>query len=200
MSDGLQDTPNDADTPALVYPFDATPPPGGNIEVAHGVHWLRLPLPYALDHINVWAIDDGDGWALVDTGVRTEQTAEVWRRLMAQAARQSGGTKGLALLEERAPRHHHAAPVLADFEHQQLELLTHEGREIRGVRQVDLRCRAEGAGAAYRHLEAALHGALHLAADRRGHHRLSPVFKRMIFSRLFTSRSTIALHGMLRRG
>jgi glyoxylase-like metal-dependent hydrolase (beta-lactamase superfamily II) len=85
MSDGLQETPDDADTAALVYPFDALPPPTGTIEVAPGVHWMRLPLPYALDHINVWAVDDGDGWALVDTGVRTEQTAEAWRRLMAHA-------------------------------------------------------------------------------------------------------------------
>jgi glyoxylase-like metal-dependent hydrolase (beta-lactamase superfamily II) len=40
--------------------------------VAPGVHWIRMPLPYALNHINLWALDDGDGWALVDTGTRTE--------------------------------------------------------------------------------------------------------------------------------
>jgi glyoxylase-like metal-dependent hydrolase (beta-lactamase superfamily II) len=71
--------------PALDYPFSELPPRGRSIEVAPGVHWMRMPLPYALDHINLWALDDGDGWALVDTGVRTEQTAEVWRELFANA-------------------------------------------------------------------------------------------------------------------
>jgi glyoxylase-like metal-dependent hydrolase (beta-lactamase superfamily II) len=46
---------------------------------------MRMPLPYALDHINLWALDDGDGWALVDTGVRNEETALVWRELFANA-------------------------------------------------------------------------------------------------------------------
>ena len=60
--------------PTLVYPFEAPPARGQAIEVAPGVHWIRMPLPYALDHINLWAIDDGDGWAMVDTGVRNEET------------------------------------------------------------------------------------------------------------------------------
>ena len=45
-----------------------------------------MPLPYALDHINLWAIEDGTGWALVDTGVRTEDNAAVWRELFANHA------------------------------------------------------------------------------------------------------------------
>ena len=44
-----------------------------------------MPLPYALDHINLWALDDGDGWAIVDTGVRTDDTALAWRELFANA-------------------------------------------------------------------------------------------------------------------
>ena len=47
----------------LSYPFKDVPARGETIEVAHGVHWIRMPLPYALDHINLWALDDGDGWA-----------------------------------------------------------------------------------------------------------------------------------------
>lgn len=84
MSDGLADS-DASSAPALEYPFDGVPPRGGAIEVAPGVHWMRMPLPYALDHINLWALDDGDGWALVDTGTRTELTAEVWRELFANA-------------------------------------------------------------------------------------------------------------------
>jgi len=54
-------------------------------EIAPGVHWIRMPLPGALDHINLWAIEDGEGWAVVDTGLRSEKTAEAWCRLFAGA-------------------------------------------------------------------------------------------------------------------
>ncbi|HJV60329.1 MAG TPA: MBL fold metallo-hydrolase, partial [Albitalea sp.] len=90
--DGLADTDPDTDTdadaapkPALSYPFPTLPERGRSIEVAPGVHWIRMPLPYALDHINLWALDDGEGWALVDTGVRTEETVAVWREQFANA-------------------------------------------------------------------------------------------------------------------
>ena len=69
----------------LYYPFEVPPARGHTTEVAPGVHWIRMPLPYALNHINLWALDDGDGWAQVDTGVRNEETALVWRELFANA-------------------------------------------------------------------------------------------------------------------
>jgi glyoxylase-like metal-dependent hydrolase (beta-lactamase superfamily II) len=53
------------------YPLPI-PARGQFTEVAPGVRWLRLPMPYRLNHINVWTLDDGDGWTLVDTGIRTE--------------------------------------------------------------------------------------------------------------------------------
>jgi len=71
--------------PVLDYPFAAAPERGRTLEVAPGVHWIRMPLPYALDHINLWVLDDGAGWALVDTGVRNEETAATWRELFASA-------------------------------------------------------------------------------------------------------------------
>jgi glyoxylase-like metal-dependent hydrolase (beta-lactamase superfamily II) len=70
---------------ALEYPFPALPERGRTLEVAPGVHWIRMPLPYALDHINLWALDDGDGWALVDTGTRTDESMRVWRELFENA-------------------------------------------------------------------------------------------------------------------
>ncbi|WP_322050211.1 MBL fold metallo-hydrolase [Paraburkholderia bannensis] len=70
---------------ALDYPFDAPPAPAQTIEVAPGVHWLRMPLPYALDHINLWALDDGDGWAVVDTGACTDDAIVAWRALFAKS-------------------------------------------------------------------------------------------------------------------
>ncbi|WP_353233633.1 MBL fold metallo-hydrolase [Diaphorobacter ruginosibacter] len=65
----------------LTYPLQA-PQPGHWREVAQGVYWVRLPMPLALDHINVWLIEDGDGFALVDTGMRTEQTVDIWNALL----------------------------------------------------------------------------------------------------------------------
>ena len=67
----------------LHYPFEQPPEVGHSFEVVPGVHWIRMPLPFALDHINLWAIEDGDGWTLVDTGLRNEQTAQAWRTLFA---------------------------------------------------------------------------------------------------------------------
>jgi len=70
--------------PALTYPFAVTPPAGTMLAVAPGMHWLRMPLPGGLDHINLWTIDEGDGWAVVDTGMRTDEAADIWQRLCAQ--------------------------------------------------------------------------------------------------------------------
>jgi len=55
----------------LRYPWDAPPAFGETIEVAEGVLWLRLPLPMALDHVNAFALDEGEGWTLVDPGIDT---------------------------------------------------------------------------------------------------------------------------------
>lgn len=76
MNDGLEEP--EAVEPALSYPFDAAPRSGEVQEVAAGVYWLRMPLPFALDHINVWAIADGEGWTLVDTGMQSRETASAW--------------------------------------------------------------------------------------------------------------------------
>lgn len=77
----------------LDYPFEVVPPRGTTLEVAPGVHWIRMPLPYALDHINLWALDDEAGWAIVDTGTRTDENAQVWRELFAHAPDERGITR-----------------------------------------------------------------------------------------------------------
>lgn len=74
---------SDPDKPTLDYPFE-TPRPGGWLEVRPGVLWLRMPMPIALDHINLWAVRDGDGWALFDTGMRNEESLQTWRRWWAE--------------------------------------------------------------------------------------------------------------------
>ena len=68
----------DGSVTPLTYPFDAPPAPGGAVEVAPGILWIRLPLPMALDHVNVYALDDGDGWTLVDTGMASRKSRAIW--------------------------------------------------------------------------------------------------------------------------
>ena len=66
-----------------VYPFgDARPEVGETIEVAKGVHWLRMPLPFSLAWINLWLIDDGDSWTIVDTGMPTDEGKSAWRKIL----------------------------------------------------------------------------------------------------------------------
>ena len=69
---------------AALRHLEAEPPaPGEAREVAEGVLWMRLPLPMALDHVNVWALDEGDGWCLVDTGLDTRKSRAIWEALLA---------------------------------------------------------------------------------------------------------------------
>lgn len=58
---------------AITTPFPEAPGQGEAIEVAHGVLWMRVPLPMALDHVNIYALDDGEGWTLIDTGLGTKR-------------------------------------------------------------------------------------------------------------------------------
>lgn len=63
----------------------AEPPATGAAQlIADGVLWLRIPLPMELNHINVWLLDDGDGWLLVDTGMAETVCREAWDQLEQQ--------------------------------------------------------------------------------------------------------------------
>src|SRR5690606_6370624 len=64
----------------LSYPWKHGPEVGEYIEVAPGVRWLRMPMGGRLAFINIWAIRDGAGWAIVDTGLGNEATTEAWRK------------------------------------------------------------------------------------------------------------------------
>lgn len=68
---------------SIHYPCGAPPQAGQTREIAPGVLWIRMPMPFALDHINLWAIRDTDGWAIVDTGLQTLDTATAWQSLLA---------------------------------------------------------------------------------------------------------------------
>jgi glyoxylase-like metal-dependent hydrolase (beta-lactamase superfamily II) len=71
----------------LEYPHAAPPAPGATLEVVPGVHWLRMPLPFALDHINLWLLDEGDAWTLIDTGYGDAPTRALWERHFATTMR-----------------------------------------------------------------------------------------------------------------
>ena len=62
----------------IKYPWENPPDFGNMLEIASGVHWLRLPLPMKLDHVNIYVLDDGDGWTLVDTGMKTRKVEAMW--------------------------------------------------------------------------------------------------------------------------
>ncbi|MFC3231570.1 MBL fold metallo-hydrolase [Marinibaculum pumilum] len=71
------------DPNALVYPIAGRPEQGEVMEVAEGVFWVRMAIPIkGLDYINLWLLDDGDGWTLVDTGLRTPSIRETWERII----------------------------------------------------------------------------------------------------------------------
>jgi glyoxylase-like metal-dependent hydrolase (beta-lactamase superfamily II) len=67
----------------LDYPFETRPEIGETIEIAPGIHWVRMRLPMQLNHINLWLLEDGDGWTVVDTGIKDETTKEAWDKLFA---------------------------------------------------------------------------------------------------------------------
>ncbi|GGL53936.1 MBL fold metallo-hydrolase [Wenxinia marina] len=68
---------------AIRTPWAEGPEEGRAIEVADGVLWLRLPVWAPLNHVNVYALEDGDGWALVDAGLATEAGRAAWAALLA---------------------------------------------------------------------------------------------------------------------
>lgn len=60
------------------YPFNDVPLSGEARQVAEDVYWVRMPMPGKLDHINVWLLRDVDSWVVVDTGLATDETVDLW--------------------------------------------------------------------------------------------------------------------------
>ena len=67
----------------LQFPIPHPPANGEFAEIAPGVLWLRVPLPFRLNHINIYLIDDGYGWAVLDTGIANKSTQDIWEALIA---------------------------------------------------------------------------------------------------------------------
>ena len=90
----------DASFAPIRYPWDTPPAEGAAIEVAEGILWLRLPLPMKLDHVNCFALDDGDGWTIVDTGFDSRRSRAIWQGLL------DGPLKGKPVRRVLVTHHH----------------------------------------------------------------------------------------------
>ena len=88
---------------ALRFPVAAPPLPGETVPIAPGVLWLRMPLPFALDHINLWLLADGEGWTIVDAGYAMPETRALWERIFAE--RLDGAAVGRVIVTHYHPDH-----------------------------------------------------------------------------------------------
>ena len=84
----------------LSFPYSEAPATGELREVAPGISWLRLPLPFALNHINVWVLRDDDGLTLIDTGIGSDPTKAIWTALF------DGPLAGLPVLRVICTHYH----------------------------------------------------------------------------------------------
>jgi glyoxylase-like metal-dependent hydrolase (beta-lactamase superfamily II) len=70
----------------LDYPWgDTLPAPGTTLELVPGVRWIRMALPFALDHINLWLLrdhlDGRDGWTVVDCCIARDEARAQWQQI-----------------------------------------------------------------------------------------------------------------------
>ena len=68
--------------PRLEFPHTQPPASGVLMDIGPGVRWFRLPLPYRLDHVNIYLIDSGDGWTVLDTGLGTDACRTTWEAIL----------------------------------------------------------------------------------------------------------------------
>jgi glyoxylase-like metal-dependent hydrolase (beta-lactamase superfamily II) len=90
----------------------APPRPGEWLEIAAGVFWSRVALPFRLNHVNVYLIDDGDSWNVIDTGIANAHAEETWGRLL--SGRMAGRPVSKILITHHHPDHVGLASWLAD--------------------------------------------------------------------------------------
>jgi glyoxylase-like metal-dependent hydrolase (beta-lactamase superfamily II) len=101
------------------HPFATPPAEGQAIEIAEGILWLRLPLPMALDHVNVYALNDPDGWTLIDTGMNSRKTRAIWETVLAGPL--AGKPVARVLLTHHHPDH---VGLVGWFQERGAELIT----------------------------------------------------------------------------
>ena len=66
---------------SLKYPFEQPPTAGELVNISEGLYWLRMSIPFQLNHINLWLIEGEKSWAIVDTGVQSDETKKNWETI-----------------------------------------------------------------------------------------------------------------------
>lgn len=87
----------------LEFPYGEPPAVGQVVTVADGILWTRIPLPYRLNHVNVYLIEDGDRWTILDTGIKTPDSIATWDRLFQGPL--SGISVGRVVVTHHHPDH-----------------------------------------------------------------------------------------------
>lgn len=91
------------DVIGIRFPHETPPDEGSVTEIAQGVFWARLPLPMALDHVNVYILDEGDHWTIFDAGLDTTRNRGIWVKLLAGPLR--GKPVGRVIVSHHHPDH-----------------------------------------------------------------------------------------------
>lgn len=94
------------------YPLEHRPELGESIEIFPGIRWLRMPLPFMLGHINLWLLEDGNSWTVVDTGIYTQTTRDCWEKVLTEQL--YGKPVGRVLVTHLHPDHVGCAGWLAE--------------------------------------------------------------------------------------
>lgn len=102
----------------LTFPIPVAPAPGTVSDIAPGIRWLRLPLPYRLDHVNIYLIENEGGWTALDSGLGTKECEQAWEAALA------GPLKGQGLKSLIVSHYHPDHVGLANWlcERHELEL------------------------------------------------------------------------------
>src|SRR5438552_11275183 len=127
----------------LDFPVRTPPAPGEVIPIAPGVLWLRMKLPFALDHINLWLLEDGPEWTAVDTGFTLPETKAAWQQIF--AAELGGRRIGRVIVTHYHPDHigmagwlteHWQAPLwITEKEWLSAQVMSRSAGDLAGVRR-----------------------------------------------------------------
>lgn len=128
---------------------DALPEPGTAITVADGVRWVRMPLPFALNHVNLYLIEDDDGWVLIDCGLGNDTTKELWQSVLEKHL--EGRPITQILVTHYHPDHMGSAGWLMERTEANLWMTRSEWLSARAIRLDDTEELLDGIVSFYRH-------------------------------------------------
>lgn len=81
---------------SIQYELATRPGDGETLSICDGILWLRMPLPFALNHINLWLVRDEGGWVVVDTGIDSKKSRELWRHVFSDSMAGEPATRVIA--------------------------------------------------------------------------------------------------------